>query len=107
MITNTKNGKLQAQNILMLSSAFENKKPEELLAWALDRYGDRMAIVTSFQQAGMVIIDMATKINPKVRVATIDTGRLHEETYAFIQQVRERYGINVEVQFPDAREVNE
>jgi len=58
----------------------EAASPEEVLSWALSTYGDSLAISTSFQKEGMVVIDMATRIDPKVRVFTIDTGRLPEET---------------------------
>ncbi len=53
----------------------------------------------------MVVIDMASRISSEVRVFTIDTGRLPEETYQMIDTVRQRYGIKVEVVFPDAAEV--
>ncbi len=92
---------------LMLSTVFEHGGPEDILAWAFDRFGHKLAIVTSFQQSGMVIIDIATKINPDVRIITIDTGRLHEETYTFIQEVGNHYGVNIEVQFPDSDEIRQ
>jgi thioredoxin-dependent adenylylsulfate APS reductase len=48
---------------------------------------------------------MAARISQgTVRVFTIDTGRLPEETYQLIAEVRERYGINIEVVLPDAME---
>ncbi len=53
----------------------------------------------------MVLIDMATRIDPSVRVFTIDTGRLPEETHQMIETVRQRYGIPVEIVFPEAAEV--
>ena len=53
----------------------------------------------------MVVIDMATRIDPKVRVFTIDTGRLPEETHQMMETVRQRYGIPVEIVFPEASEV--
>ena len=53
----------------------------------------------------MVVIDMAARINPKVRVFTIDTGRLPEETHQMMETVRQRYGIPVEIVFPEAAEV--
>jgi len=52
----------------------------------------------------MVILDMAVKADPNVRIITVDTGRLPEETYAVIDQVRERYQIAVEIVFPDTAE---
>lgn len=91
----------------MLARIFEDKEPEEILAWALERFGDKLALVTSFQREGMVILDMAAKIDPNVRVITIDTGRLHEETYTFIHQIRKHYNINIEVQFPNSDEVRQ
>jgi len=55
----------------------------------------------------MVIVDMAARIDLAVRVITVDTGRLPEETHHMIDTVRDRYGIRVETVFPDASEVGE
>lgn len=71
----------------------------------MDEHGSRVAISTSFQAEGMVIIDLARRISSDVRVFTIDTGRLPQETYTLIDQVRARYGIEVEVFFPAAERV--
>ena len=76
---------------------------EEVLSWALSTFGDSLAISTSFQKEGMVVIDMAARINPRVRVFTIDTGRLPEETHQMMETVRQRYGIPVEIVFPGDR----
>jgi phosphoadenosine phosphosulfate reductase len=64
-----------------------------------------LAITTSFQREGMVIVDMAAKISSDVRVVTLDTGRLPAETYDMIEAVRGRYGIRVEIVSPDAAEI--
>ncbi len=53
----------------------------------------------------MVIVDMAARIDAKVRVITLDTGRLPDETYAMMETVRERYGIRVEAVTPKNPEV--
>ncbi|MBM3813015.1 MAG: phosphoadenylyl-sulfate reductase [Acidimicrobiia bacterium] len=78
---------------------------QRLLAWALETYGRRFALCTSFQAEGTVILDIAHRISPDVRVFTIDTGRLPAETYQLIDAVRARYGIAVEIVAPDYREV--
>lgn len=78
---------------------------ENTVRWALDTFGREMALVTSFQKEGMILLDMAVRLDPGVRVITIDTGRLPEETYAFIDQVRNHYRIDVEVHFPEAEAV--
>jgi len=78
---------------------------EHVLAWAISTYGSSLAISTSFQKEGMVVIDLATRIDSNVRVFTIDTGRLPEETHQMIETVRQRYGIPVEIVFPETSEV--
>ncbi len=67
----------------------DDKEPQEVLAWTIERVGNRMGICSSFQADGCVLIDMAWRIDPSVRVFTIDTGRMPEETYALIERVRE------------------
>ncbi len=84
---------------------FEDREPEEVLEWALQRYHPRMAVVTSLQAETLVLLDMAWHINPNVRVITVDTGRLPQETYELIDRIRDKYGIQVEVLFPDTRVV--
>ncbi len=77
----------------------------DLVAWALDTFGDRFAVVTSFQAEGMALVDMAVKAAPSPRVVTVDTGRLPAETYGMIETVRARYGVAVEVASPDAADL--
>jgi thioredoxin-dependent adenylylsulfate APS reductase len=88
-----------------LAIDFDPEPPEAIIEWALKRWHPRIAICTSFQAAGMVILDMAWRINPDVRLFTVDTGRLPQEAYAFIEQVRDHYDIEVQVFFPDASQV--
>ena len=77
----------------------------EVLEWGFETFGDRLAICTGFQASGMVILDLAHRISPDVRVFTIDTGRLPGPTYELIEDVRRRYGIEIETVAPDAGEV--
>jgi phosphoadenosine phosphosulfate reductase len=84
----------------------ESTSAFNLLQWAIAKYGDRFAIATSFQKEGMVIVDMASRIAPQVRVFTLDTGRLPDETLRMIELTRECYGIAVEIVRPDPAEVD-
>jgi phosphoadenosine phosphosulfate reductase len=84
----------------------DDQEPEDVIEWALDALGDRVAIVTALQADGMVVLDMAARMRPGIRVITVDTGRLPQETYSFIDEARERYpGTEWEVLFPDTAEV--
>jgi phosphoadenosine phosphosulfate reductase len=84
---------------------FESASAAEVLSWGIRSYGKTFAIATSFQKEGMVIIDLASRIDPQVRVFTLDTGRLPEETHFMMDKVREQYGLAVEVVHPDPAEV--
>jgi phosphoadenosine phosphosulfate reductase len=80
--------------------------PQEVLRWAYETYPN-IVIVASFQAESSVIIDMATRLRDGVRVLTLDTGRLPQSTYDMIDQIRERYGVAVEVVFPDPAELTD
>lgn len=88
-----------------LAIEYEDQPASEVLRWALETFHPRIALAWSGQAEDMVILDLAWRIRPDVRVFTIDTGRLHEETYALIERVRERYGIQIEIAFPDYAEI--
>ncbi|HZJ95720.1 MAG TPA: phosphoadenylyl-sulfate reductase [Thiopseudomonas sp.] len=78
--------------------------PQNILKHAFNSFGDELWL--SFSGAeDVVLVDMAWKINPQVNVFSLDTGRLHPETYQFIEQVREHYQINIDVLSPDAQQV--
>ena len=90
-----------------LSHLFEEREPQELLRWAIERFGHGLALATSFQADGMVLLDMAWRIDPTIRVITVDSGRLPQETYDLIDEVRNRYGIPIEVFSPQASALEE
>ena len=87
------------------STRLEAAPATDVLAWALDTFGKRCTIVTSFQVEGMVMLDLARQIDPGVRVITIDTGRLPEESHELIDTVRARFDLDIEVIAPDGPSV--
>jgi phosphoadenosine phosphosulfate reductase len=90
-------------DIASLETELSSKSPQKILEKALSLF-DNIAI--SFSGAeDVVLIDMAHKINKDIKVFSLDTGRLHSETYQFIEQVRKHYGISIEVMYPDTAQV--
>ncbi len=82
---------------------FQDKGPTDILRFAFDNF-DNIAI--SFSGAeDVALIDIARRINPEVKVFSLDTGRLHSETYRLLEQVRERYGVELDVLSPDAAQL--
>lgn len=87
-----------------LQQELQGQKPRKIIKAALERF-DNIAI--SFSGAeDVVLIDIAVKIRPDIQVFSLDTGRLHPETYRFIEQVREHYGIAIELLTPDHEKVD-
>jgi phosphoadenosine phosphosulfate reductase len=83
----------------------EGASPQEVLRWALKRFGDKIAIASSFGVEDVALIDMASEIRADFRIFCLDTGRLHQQTYDTMDRIRNRYGVRVEVLFPNAAEV--
>ncbi|MBI4385142.1 MAG: phosphoadenylyl-sulfate reductase [Nitrospinae bacterium] len=79
---------------------FETKSAQDILQWAGNRF-KRIALASSFGLEDMVLIDMISKLNVEIAIFTLDTGRLHEETYETMERVRVKYGLNVRSYFPD------
>ena len=86
-------------------SELQGSAPEDLLRWALDRYHPRIAFASSFGVEDVVVIDMLARLRPDARIITLDTGRLHEETYDVMERVRRRYGLAIEVYAPEREAV--
>jgi len=86
-------------NIENLQTDLAGKNPRVILKAALAQF-DNIAI--SFSGAeDVVLIDLALAIRKDIQVFCLDTGRLHPETYRFIEQVRKHYGIEIEVLSPN------
>jgi phosphoadenosine phosphosulfate reductase len=87
-----------------LAASYASREPQEILALALKEYSPDIGI--SFSGAeDVVLIDMAAKLDLPFKVFSLDTGRLHPETYRFIEKVRTHYGIVVEAVFPKPESV--
>ena len=80
----------------------EEARPQEILEWAVEIYGEGLALSASFGGAeGMTLIDMISKITDEVTILTIDTGFLFEETHQFREEVMRRYRLPLEVLRPE------
>ena len=97
--------KFSVEQITQLNSIL--KTPQEVLKWALDNLHPKVAMASSFGAEDVVVIDMMMKLNPKARIFTLDTGRLNQETYDVMDEIRNKYNVNIEVMFPDQNEVEQ
>lgn len=78
--------------------ALASEDPQSIVATALSEYP---GLSISFSGAeDVVLLDMAVKAGGDFRVFTLDTARLHPETYQFLDKVRAHYGVVIEAMFP-------
>jgi phosphoadenosine phosphosulfate reductase len=91
-------------NKLESAAGLQQATPQEIIQYALSSHEQ---VALSFSGAeDVVLIDMACNLGQEIHVFSLDTGRLHPETYRCIDKVREFYGIEIDLLLPDSVEVN-
>ena len=93
------------KEISQITSETKDYSPEKLLGYVLRRFGDRIALASSFGVEDQVLTDMICRISSNVRIFTLDTGRLHEATYKAAEATRKKYNVGIKVLFPDYQQV--
>lgn len=90
---------------LEIPSDIEKNDVSRILEWAGKQFDDKAGFASSFSPEDVVIIDMLSKLNSPVKIFTLDTCRLHDETYRVMEDIRQKYQINIEVYFPDGNRI--
>jgi len=79
----------------------ESQAPQDVLRTLLSRFGAQAAIAFSGAE-DVVLVHMAAHTGQPFSVFCLDTGRLHSETYHFIDKVRSHYGVDIALYSPQA-----
>ncbi len=79
------------------SERLETATPQEIIAWAVERYHRGLTMATAFGPEGCVILRMLADIDPSVYVFNLDTGYQFKETLELRDRIAERYGIEIEL----------
>jgi phosphoadenosine phosphosulfate reductase len=85
-----------------IAQDLDQKEPSEILRWGLENFGNALSIAFSGAE-DVALIDMAVKTGVPFATFCLDTGRLHAETYQFIERVRSHYGIEIQLFSPDPK----
>jgi phosphoadenosine phosphosulfate reductase len=88
--------RINQDQIDSVQSLAEHWTPQRTLSWAFEKFGNSVAISSAFGAEGMVLINMASRIRKDFRLFTIDTEFLFPETYALMDRIEEKYGIQIE-----------
>src|SRR3984957_3740048 len=92
--------------ILNLELEAKAAQVRELLNAAVQRYG-RVVYANSLGAEAMVLTDIICSSVPQIDIVSIDTGRLHEETYELLAKLQHRYDNRIRVIYPDSQQVSD
>lgn len=96
---------LSAAEVADAARCLEGACAAEIIGWAVERFGRRLVLATSFADA--LLVDLAVAVDPDIRVVTLDTGFLFAETHETMRRAMGRYALDLTVLRPaaDARDV--
>ncbi len=82
-------------DLAALNRQLEAEPPQSILRCAVERCGERLVIVTSFQHTGIATIHMMQSIAPRTPIITLDTGLLFPETRDLMDEMEARFNLNL------------
>ena len=81
-----------------LNENFETAHPSRVIQWAVDTFGSRLALATSFSDT--LLVDLALGVDPDIEVVFLDTGFHFAETLDVLRRAQVRYEMNLRVERP-------
>lgn len=76
-------------------TSLETMGAQERVAWAVEKFGPRLIMTTSFGAQSAVMLHLVTRVKPDIPVVFIDTGYLFPETYRFAEDLCNRLSLNM------------
>ena len=92
-------------DVKSLNEKFANTDAKQIIEYFLNEYGKEAALSSSLGAEDQVLTDMILKTSKNANIFTLDTGRLHPETYDVMDATNLKYGIKLEVFFPKNEDV--
>lgn len=93
--------RLSQADLVELNRNFEERTPQELLKWAWEMFGSRVAAMTSMQESGNVICHMLHAVPVPMDVVFVDTGVLFQETLDTRDKLIQSYGLSIKTLTPE------
>jgi phosphoadenosine phosphosulfate reductase len=90
-----------------LNDTFKNRTATEVLKFFLNEYKGKIALASSLGAEDQVLTKMVCDLDKETKIFTLDTGRLFPETYDLIHRTSNKYGIKMQVYFPDSGRVED
>jgi phosphoadenosine phosphosulfate reductase len=95
-----------AADVDRLNELLGGKPADEVVRWAGQTFGPEIKFANSFGAEDVALQHIIATIAPNIRVFTLDTGRLNDETYQVMDATRFKYpDVPIEVMFPERDKV--
>jgi phosphoadenosine phosphosulfate reductase len=78
---------------IRLDAELRRAHPRTILEAAVESFGDRLALVSSFGAESAVLLHIASKVKPDIPVLFLDTGMQFGQTLDYRRQLAERLGL--------------
>ena len=96
------------QQIKILNEKAKGLRADEIVRLAGETFPGRITFATSLGEEDQVITDIIARVAPGISVFTLDTGRLHQETYELLAKTQKKYPqIHLQIYFPDTKAVED
>ncbi|GMV97210.1 MAG: phosphoadenylyl-sulfate reductase [Phycisphaerae bacterium] len=84
----------------VLDAEFNARDALDIIDWAAGEFGDDLAVSSSFGADSAVMLHLASRVKPDVKVIAVDTGFLFPETVRFRDELTARLKLNLIVVRP-------
>ena len=91
---------ISTSDLRLLNLEFEQRDALGIIDWAAEEFGDALALSSSFGVDSAVMLHLATRVKPDIKVITLDTGFLLPETIQFRDELVHRLKLNLHVYRP-------
>ena len=95
------------EQIAQWNKELKNSTPEQVMSFFLNEFPNKIALSTSLGYEDQVLTQIVSSISKSAKIFTLDTGRLFPETYELLDKTSKKYGVNINVYFPNTDDVEE
>ena len=84
-----------ALDIDATNAVLDTYDPQQIVDWSAREFGNGLIMSSSFGAESALLLHMATRVLPDIRIVMVDTGYLFPETHQFMEDLRQRFDLNV------------
>ena len=84
---------IDPSRLQQISSELEQKSPQDVLRWGIERFRGGITVACSFGAEDVVLADMVARIDRSVPLFYLDTDYLFQETFEVRDRIVAKYGL--------------